>query len=78
VLTEGILTVACGMISQYNLPNNEHYGVKNLFYIVSKRIKMQGFIVRDKDFGPKYFNERNERISAVRTAIHLSVAEKGD
>jgi NADPH-dependent curcumin reductase CurA len=27
---------------------------------------MQGFIVGDKDFGPKYFKERNERIAMVR------------
>lgn len=37
--------VACGMISQYDLAAEERYGVKNLFQIVAKQIKMQGFIV---------------------------------
>ena len=40
--------VACGMISQYNIPPEKHYGVKNLMQVVGKRIKMQGFIVGDK------------------------------
>ncbi len=39
--------VACGMVSQYNL--TERYGVKNLFNVVGKRIRMQGFIVSDFD-----------------------------
>ncbi|TMW93863.1 hypothetical protein EJD97_011055 [Solanum chilense] len=36
---------ACGMISQYNLEQTE--GVHNLFYIISKRIRMEGFIILD-------------------------------
>ncbi|XP_034686801.1 2-alkenal reductase (NADP(+)-dependent)-like [Vitis riparia] len=36
---------ACGMISQYNLEEPE--GVRNLFTIVTKRIRMEGFIVFD-------------------------------
>lgn len=36
---------ACGMISQYNLEERE--GVRNLFAIVTKRIRMEGFIVFD-------------------------------
>lgn len=35
----------CGLISQYNL--TDHDGVKNLFCLVTKRIKMQGFIEPD-------------------------------
>lgn len=34
---------ACGMISQYNLDQNE--GVQNLFYIVLKQLRMEGFLV---------------------------------
>ncbi|MSP43016.1 MAG: NADP-dependent oxidoreductase [Alphaproteobacteria bacterium] len=37
--------VACGMISQYNNPDQT--GVRNLFNIIGKRILMQGFIVSD-------------------------------
>ncbi|CAK9181891.1 unnamed protein product [Ilex paraguariensis] len=34
---------ACGMISQYNLEQPE--GVHNLFCLVTKRIRMEGFLV---------------------------------
>ncbi|KAM0904041.1 hypothetical protein ACQ4PT_018275 [Festuca glaucescens] len=37
--------VICGMISQYNLP--EHEGVRNLFCLIPKRIRMEGFAVMD-------------------------------
>lgn len=34
----------CGAVSQYNLPAEKRYGVKNLFLLVGKCIKMEGFI----------------------------------
>ena len=37
--------VACGMISQYN--TDKPYGVRNLMQIVTKRLRIQGFIVMD-------------------------------
>lgn len=37
--------IGCGMISQYNEP--DAVGVRNLFYIVGKRLMMKGFIVSD-------------------------------
>ena len=37
--------VASGMVSQYNKPPSEAYGVKTLMSVVGQRIKMQGFIV---------------------------------
>lgn len=36
---------ACGMISQYELEQPE--GVHNLFNLISKRIRMEGFLVFD-------------------------------
>ncbi|CAN6357971.1 unnamed protein product [Urochloa humidicola] len=39
----------CGMISQYNLEEPE--GVRNLFQVVAKRLRMEGFMVFD------YFNQ---------------------
>ncbi|KAI3940701.1 hypothetical protein MKW98_030020 [Papaver atlanticum] len=36
---------ACGMISQYNLEESE--GVRNNFLIITKRIRMEGFLVFD-------------------------------
>ncbi|KAA8532164.1 hypothetical protein F0562_006694 [Nyssa sinensis] len=37
--------IGCGMISQYNLDQPE--GVHNLFELVTKRIRMEGFVVLD-------------------------------
>ncbi len=55
--------VACGMVSQYSLPDDQKYGVKNMFLVVSKRITMRGFIVGDADMGPVYAKEHMERVS---------------
>lgn len=54
--------IACGMISQYNNTPDQMYGIRNLTLIVSKRIKLQGFIVFDEGFGPKYYKEHQERV----------------
>ncbi|KAK9058380.1 hypothetical protein SSX86_023221 [Deinandra increscens subsp. villosa] len=44
---------ACGMISQYNLEQGD--GVSNLVFMVTKRLRMQGFIIGDHyDMYPKY------------------------
>lgn len=43
----------CGMISQYNLDESE--GVHNLFCLISKRIRMEGFLMFDYyHLYPKY------------------------
>jgi NADPH-dependent curcumin reductase CurA len=54
--------VACGMISQYNLPPSEAYPIRNLMQVVGKRLKMQGFIVGDANMGPKYSKEHQEKL----------------
>lgn len=54
--------VACGMISQYNTPADQHYGVKNLMQVVAKRLTIRGFIVSDKDMGPVYAKEHQEKV----------------
>lgn len=54
--------VACGMVSQYSLPDDQKYGVKNTFQVVAKRITMRGFIVGDKDMGPVYAKEHMEKV----------------
>jgi len=55
--------VACGMISGYNKPPEERYGIKNLFQVIGKRLTMQGFIVSDANMGPKYAKEFNENLA---------------
>ena len=62
VLTK--IGVACGMVSQYNISEpDKKYGVKNLGYMVGKRLKMQGFIVGDAGLGPKYAVEHQENVA---------------
>ncbi|RFU33251.1 hypothetical protein B7463_g3063, partial [Scytalidium lignicola] len=71
--------VACGMISQYNKAPNEVYGVKNLMKVVSGRVTMRGFIVGDKNMGPRYVAERDENfgkwISEGQLAIKLDLID---
>ncbi|GLA36847.1 hypothetical protein AnigIFM63309_003282 [Aspergillus niger] len=64
VMNNGGRIVACGMVSQYNLKPEERYGLKNLYNVVTKRLRMRGFIVGDKDIGPKWIKERNEKVTA--------------
>lgn len=55
--------IACGMVSEYNKTETERYGVKNLMYIVGKRITFRGFIVGDQNMGPLYLEERNKNVA---------------
>lgn len=68
--------VACGMISQYDLPDQEKYGVKNLFNIVTKRIKLQGFIVGDyyKELGAEFASTMSKYVleGKVRAVEHVT------
>lgn len=54
--------IGCGMVSQYNLPEEERYGIKNLFYMVSKNLTFRGFIVTTPDFGPKWTEEHRRNL----------------
>lgn len=56
--------VVCGMISQYNKGPASQDPLYNPIQILTKRIKMQGFIVGDKGFADKYGKEHAERTSA--------------
>jgi len=55
--------VCCGMISQYNKAPKDRYGIKNLFLVVTKRLKLQGFIMSD-------YNEE-QRVAATKELIRL-------
>lgn len=56
--------MVCGMVSQYNVSeDSEKYGVKNTQMFISKRLKMQGFIVADPDMGPKYTEDHQKNLS---------------
>lgn len=41
------VVIACGCISNYDCKPEDRVGNKNLFYIVTKRLKMEGFIITD-------------------------------
>lgn len=51
--------VVCGMISQYN---SAPYPIKNISYVLTKRLTMRGFIVGDAGMGDKYTNEHQENV----------------
>jgi NADPH-dependent curcumin reductase CurA len=55
--------VVSGMISQYNLPPEKQYGVKNLSSFMGKRLTMRGFIVSDPDMGPKWSEEHQKNLT---------------
>lgn len=49
--------VGCGMISQYNLPQEQKYGLKNMMNLFLKRLTLQGFIISDPQLVGKYAME---------------------
>lgn len=55
--------VVCGMVSEYSVPLEERFPMRNLMNFVAKRLVMRGFIVSDKDMGPLYEKERDENVA---------------
>ncbi|XP_042498633.1 2-alkenal reductase (NADP(+)-dependent)-like isoform X4 [Macadamia integrifolia] len=65
---------ACGMISQYNLEKPE--GVHNLFCLISKQIKMEGFLACDYfHLYPKFFDFILPLIKEGKIACVEDIAE---
>lgn len=62
MLKENGRIVGSGMISQYNLPEDEQYGVKNLFHMIVKSLTFRGFIVSRPDFGDKWTHEHQRNV----------------
>lgn len=48
------------MISDYNKPFEQKYGVRNLQVFFEKRLTMRGFIV--EDFRKKYYHEHQKNV----------------
>ncbi|OCT47535.1 Zinc-type alcohol dehydrogenase-like protein PB24D3.08c [Cladophialophora carrionii] len=71
--------IECGQISQYNLPPQERYPIRNTFQTVAKRLTMRGFMVGDADMGPKHEAAHIENVSrwlrdgSFRAKIHATV-----
>lgn len=55
--------VVSGMISQYSLPPEKQYGVKNLTSFMGKQLTMRGFIVSDPDMGGKWSEEHQKNVT---------------
>ena len=55
--------IACGQISQYDLPPEERYGVRNLFHVVAKRLTFQGYVTDPRSFTPEQFAEAASSLS---------------
>ena len=55
-------TVSCGSVSQTSLKPEETYGIKNMPFVVGKRLVIRGFIVYDEDMGPKYAEEHQKNV----------------
>jgi len=55
--------IACGGVSQTSLPEDKKYRIKNIGLVVGKRLTIQGFIVYDKNMGPKYKEKHMEFVS---------------
>ncbi|KAL4947138.1 hypothetical protein BDW69DRAFT_123772 [Aspergillus filifer] len=68
--------VVCGMISQYN---SAPYPIKNISYVLTKRLTMRGFIVGDAGMGDKYTKEHQENVQkwikdgSFKNLIHETV-----
>lgn len=75
--THGRIIVS-GMISQYNLPREKQYRLAGTETIFGRRIKIQGFIQSDPDFGPKWNKEHMANVSkwladgSFRTKHHVT------
>jgi NADPH-dependent curcumin reductase CurA len=52
--------VACGQVSQYNLPAGEKYGIKNTELFFGKQLSMRGFLVAQ--YEPKWYDELKEKV----------------
>lgn len=64
----------CGMISQYNLLQPE--GVHNLFNLITKRLRMEGFLVFDYyHLYPKYLEMIIPHIKEGKVSYVEDVAE---
>ncbi len=65
----------CGMISLYNATEPEP-GPRNLFYVTTKRLKIQGFIVSDHlDLRPQFLTDMSQWIKEGRIKWRETIVE---
>jgi NADPH-dependent curcumin reductase CurA len=49
--------------TQYDLPPEERYGVRNLFHVVAKRLTFQGYVTDPRSFTQEQFAEAASTLS---------------
>lgn len=54
----------CGMIAEYNVPADKRKGVQGIQQVLTKQLKMEGFLVGMPEFGRAYFQEHQEKMQA--------------
>jgi hypothetical protein len=68
----------CGMIAEYNVPAEKRKGLQGIQYVLTKQLKMQGFIVGTPDFGPAYYQEHQQKMQewiadgSVKALLHVT------
>ncbi|KAK7984722.1 Zinc-type alcohol dehydrogenase-like protein PB24D3.08c [Apiospora saccharicola] len=71
--------IASGMVSEYNVPDQDKYGVKTLMNIVLKRLSVHGFICGDphhvQKYGPTFTRDMLTWISEGKIKTRNEVVE---
>ncbi|KAI5460971.1 hypothetical protein BGZ63DRAFT_388104 [Mariannaea sp. PMI_226] len=68
----------CGMIEDYNTPQELQKGTKGLGNLIVKQVTMQGFLVTNPRFGPAYFKEHQENVQkwlaegSIKVKLHIT------
>ena len=65
--------IECGMISRYDVTKS--HGIRNLFWVVAKRLKMEGFIILDKTTDMEFMNEFYSRVPVWIAKGELKIKE---
>lgn len=55
-------TVSCRSVSQTSKMPGETHGIQNMDSVVTKRLRIRGFIIFDPDFAPKYSEEHQKNM----------------
>lgn len=55
--------INCGAVSQYDLPMEKRYGIRNLFHITAKRLTLRGFVTDPVSFTPEQFDEGRKTLA---------------
>ncbi|KAK0387204.1 hypothetical protein NLU13_5517 [Sarocladium strictum] len=68
----------CGMIAEYNLPADKRKGIQGIQQVLTKQLKMDGFLVGNPEFGPAYFMEHQQKMQewiadgSVKALLHVT------